>query len=114
MNKVFLYSLIYLFGVIISSLSQVLLKKSANKNNHHFIKDYLNINVIIAYFIFIVATFCSIYSYKVIPITLGAILGTFEYIFVAILGNVIFKEKFNKYKIIGILLIITGVIIYSV
>ena len=46
------YALILLFGVFISALSQVILKKAANKTYDSRIKEYANPQVIIAYFIF--------------------------------------------------------------
>lgn len=113
MSEIILYSGIYLVGVIISAFSQVLLKKSANTENGSFIKQYLNIKVISAYVIFFIATFLSIYAYKVIPVTLGAILGTLEYGLVAFLGYIFFKEKLSKKQIFGIILIGIGIIIYS-
>ena len=114
MSKIFLFSGIYLIGVIISAFSQVLLKKSANTEDGNFIKQYLNLKVISAYIIFFLATFLSIYAYKVIPVTLGAILGTLEYGLVAILSYIFFKEKLSTKQIIGILLIIIGIIVYSI
>ena len=115
MNEIVLFSGIYLLGVIISAFSQVLLKKSANSaDNSSFIKQYLNIRVISAYAIFVAATLLSIFAYKVIPLTLGAILGTLEYGLVAILGHFLLKENLRARQIFGILVIIAGIIIYSI
>jgi drug/metabolite transporter (DMT)-like permease len=112
--EIFLFSLIYLFGVIIASFSQILLKKSANTNNQSTLKQYLNPTVIIAYGMFFGSTLLSIYAYKVIPITLGAILGTLEYGLVAILSYFILKEKLQTRQIIGLLVIIAGIVCYSI
>ena len=114
MNDIILFSGIYLVGVVISAFSQVLLKKSADTENGSFIKQYLNLKVISAYAIFFLATFLSIYAYKVIPVTLGAILGTLEYGLVAFLSYIFFKEKLTKKQIFGIILIGIGIIVYSV
>lgn len=113
-SRILLYSLFYLGGVIISAISQILLKKSANEGEKSLIKQYLNIRVIAAYAMFFGATLLSIFAYKVIPLTLGAILGTLEYGLVAILGYVFLKEQLQKKQIIGLLIIITGIIIYSI
>ena len=43
---------IYIFSVFISSVSQILLKTSANKKYESRIREYLNPRVIIAYGIF--------------------------------------------------------------
>ena len=114
MSEIILFSGIYLVGIIISAFSQILLKKSANDTKTNgFWKQYLNVKVISAYLIFFLATFLTIYAYKVIPVTLGAILGTLEYGLVAVLSFIFFKEKLSTKQILGILLIIAGIIIYS-
>ena len=114
MSEMVLFSGIYLAGVIISAFSQVLLKKSANDTKaENFWKQYFNLKVISAYAIFFLATFMSVYAYKVIPVTLGAILGALEYGLVAILSYIFFKEKLSTKQILGITLIIAGIIIYS-
>lgn len=114
MNELIIFSGILLFGTFISSLSQIFLKKSANIKYDKWWKEYLNIKVILSYMIFLFATLCSVYAYKVVPLSFGPILGSFEYIFVAVLSFVFFKEKISKKKLIGLLLIITGVIVFSI
>lgn len=108
-----LFALIFVFGVFISSLSQVMLKKSAGKKYESVIREYLNPYVIIAYVIFVVATFMTIISYKVIPLSLGPILESSGYLFVTIWGLVFFKEKLSPKKMIALGIIILGIIIYS-
>lgn len=113
MNKVLLYSGIYLLGVIISSISQVLLKKSADVERDSKIKEYLNFKTIFAYGMFFLATLCTVLAYKYVPLSMGPILGTVEYVFVAILSYYLLKEKISKRKLIGLITIILGVLIFS-
>ena len=56
MNKVVLYTMIYIVGIIISSIAQILLKKSADTKKENIIKEYLNVKTIVAYLIFFGAT----------------------------------------------------------
>lgn len=112
-KKVLLYSLLLLFGVFISSISQVLLKKSALKKYDSKLKEYLNPLVIISYTIFIISTFLSIFAYKGIPLSMGPVLEATSYFYVTFFGITIFKEKMNINKIVALLLIITGICIYS-
>lgn len=114
MSEVVLFSGIYLIGIVISAFSQILLKKSADTEKGSFLEQYFNSKVISAYAIFFFATFLSIYAYKVIPVTLGAILGTLEYSLVALLSYIFFKERLTKKQILGIVLIVAGIIIYSI
>lgn len=113
MNKVVLYSGIYILGIIISSFAQILLKKSANIERNSKIEEYLNIRTILAYTIFFGATLCSVFAYKYIPLSFGPILGTTEYIFIAILSYFFLKEKINKRKLLGLIIIVIGVFIFS-
>ena len=113
MNFSIAYALILLFGVFISAISQVMLKKAAVKKYDSRIKEYLNPLVIFAYFIFFIATLLSIIAYKGIPLSMGPVLEATSYIYVTFFGVKIFKEKMNPKKIIALILIVTGIMIYS-
>ncbi len=108
------YALVLLFGVFISAISQVLLKKEAMKEHASIIKEYLNPRVIIAYTIFFAATLLSIIAYKGIPLSMGPVLEATSYIYIMFFGIKIFGEKINIKKIIALVLIISGIVVYSV
>jgi len=114
MNENILFALIFVFGVFISSVSQIILKKSADKEYANRIREYLNPRVIFAYSVFFAATLCSVVAYKVIPLSLGPILESSGYIFVAVLSYLFLKEKISKQKMLGLSIIIVGIIIYAV
>lgn len=107
------YAMISLIGVFISSVSQVILKKAANKKYDNPIREYLNVPVISAYAIFFAATLLTVYAYKGIPLSMGPVLEAAGYIFVTVFGVTIFKEKINIKKLIALILIISGICIYS-
>lgn len=114
MNRtVMLYSLFLLCGVFISAISQVMLKKAALKKYDNVVKEYLNPLVIFAYVLFVGTTFLSILAYRGIPLSMGPILEATSYIYVTIFGVKIFGEKINKQKMLALILIIAGIIIYS-
>ena len=113
MNEKILFAAIFVFGVFISSVSQIILKKAAQKEYPNKIREYLNARVIFAYIIFFGATLCSIWAYKVIPLSLGPILESSGYLFVALLSWLFLKEKITKKKMLGLSIIIIGIIIYS-
>lgn len=113
MNEKILFSLIFVSGVFISSISQIILKKSAEKEYPSKIREYLNVRVIFAYIIFFGATLCSILAYTKIPLSLGPILESSGYFFVAVLSYIFLKEKISKQKMLGLSIIIIGIIIYA-
>lgn len=108
-----LYACILLVGVFVSAISQVMLKKAAQKKYASKIKEYLNPLVIFAYILFVGTTFISIIAYKGIPLSMGPILESTSYLYVTIFGVAIFKEKLNKKRVIALILILCGIIIYS-
>ena len=108
------YGAVLILGVFISSISQVLLKKAADKKYSSVIREYLNLRVIIAYSIFVLATFMSIYAYKGLPISFGPILESTGYLFVTIWGLLFFEEKLNRRKVLALLCIIGGIVIFSI
>lgn len=112
-SSVMLFSLVYILGVLISSIAQLFLKKSATSNHTSIIKEYLNKRVILSYSVFVLATFCTLFAYKGIPLSFGPILSTTEYIFVALLSAVFLKEKMSARTITGLALIIAGIVIFS-
>ena len=113
MNRMVLFSAVLLFGVFISAVSQVLLKKAAVKHYDSWIREYLNPRVIIAYVMFLAATLLSVFAYKVIPLSLGPILEATSYIYVTIFSVMIFHEKIGRKKLIALVLIFVGIIIYA-
>lgn len=113
-STLFLYAGVLLLGVFLSAISQVMLKKAALRQYPNRIREYLNPLVIIAYTIFVGTTLLSIYAYKGIPLSMGPVLEATSYIYVTVFGITIFKEKLNLRKIVALLLIISGIVIYSV
>ena len=100
-------------GVLIAAVSQILLKKSAGKRYEKWYREYLNLPVMAAYFILFASTVCTVIAYKEIPLSMGPILGALEYLFVPALGRLVLKERFNKKKIFGLLVIMVGVVLYA-
>lgn len=110
-EQMVLYIAISLGGVFISAVSQVLLKKASMKIYASPIQEYLNPKVIFAYMLFVGTTLISVTAYKVIPLSLGAVLETTSYLYITFFSVVIFKEKLNSKKVAALLLIIAGSIV---
>lgn len=108
------YVIVLLVSVFISSVAQLVLKLSANKKYDSRLKEYLNPQVIFSYGIFFSATVLTVFAYKGVFLKSGPIIESSGYIFILFLGNIFLKEKITKNKIIGVLLIIAGIAIFSV
>ena len=107
------YMLLILLSVIIASFSQILLKKSAQHSYDSFIKEYLNPYVIIGYSLFVVTTLLNIFAYSHgVELKSGAVIESTGLIFVIALSRFVFKETISIKKLIGVVLIMVGVIIF--
>ena len=96
------YIVLFLFSVFISSVSQILLKSSAKQQHEKSWKDYLNWKVIVAY---------GVFAYRYVPLSMGPILEASGYLFVAVLGYFILKERIGKRKWLGLSLILAGIVV---
>ena len=108
------YMCIMFTSVLVASISQILLKKSANQKYENKIKEYLNILVIIAYCLLLGSTILTMIAYKGIQLSQGIILESLSYILIPIFSYFIFKENISKRKIVGIFTIILGILIFSI
>lgn len=113
MSELAVYSCMIVIAVLISSFSQIMLKKSAQKKYRSRIREYLNPLVIIAYILFFGCTLISLFALRVVPLSMQPILEASGFIFVAILSFIFFKEKLTRKQVLGMTLIIGGIIIYT-
>lgn len=111
-NKI--YVLLLLFSVFISAVSQILLKKSALERHISWIREYLNIKVISAYFLFFCAVLIDLIALKFVPLSFVPVIETSSYIFVIVFSRIIFKEKISLKQYLSIVLILSGILIYII
>ena len=109
-----IYVLLLLFSVFISSVSQILLKKSALESHSSWLKEYLNIKVISAYFLFFCAVLIDLIALKFVPVSFVPVIETSSYIFIIIFSRIIFKEKISLKQYSAIVLILAGILIYII
>ncbi len=107
------YIIIFLLSVFVSSVSQILLKKSAGRQYKSVIAEYLNPRVITAYGMFFLSTLLTMYAYKGVPLSFGALLEAAGYIYIPVLSYFFLGEKITSLKITGAVLIILGICCYS-
>lgn len=109
MNK---YMLIPFVATFFSTISQIMLKKSANLQHKSWIYEYLNWRVILAYFIFFAVLLVNTFAYTHMDMKYGAVIDGLTYTFVMVMSFLLLKEQFTKAKLLGNLLIVVGVIVY--
>ena len=107
------YMLLLVASVVVASLSQILLKKSAQKTYSSIIREYLNPLVIFANGMFFCSVILTMLALKKVPLSMQPILESTGYIFVAVMGYIFLKERLSRRKLAGIALILVGIIVFS-
>lgn len=107
------YSLLFLCAVLVSSISQIILKKSANAGHRKIIREYFNKYIISGYILFFTATLINVMAYKGLPFKYGSILESAGYFMILILSNIFLREKITMMKLLGNIVIVIGIIIFN-
>lgn len=113
MNSLSKYIAIWMFSVLISSFSQVLLKKAANKTYENRIREYVNPIVITAYGIFFISTLLTMYALKYVPLSMSPVIESASYIFAPVFGVLMLKEKISRRRLLGMGIMLIGIFIFS-
>ena len=100
-------------GTFFTAVSQILLKQSSNIKYENKIREYLNFRVILSYGMFFLILLLNTWCYTKVEMRYGPVIVTAAYVFVLLLSRLILKEKITKGKILGNLIIITGILIYT-
>jgi len=109
MDERTIFIFIFIGSVFVSSVSQLMLKKSAMREHKSTAAQYLNPLVIGAYVLFFGATLVTIFAFKLVPLSMGPILEALGFVFVGILSFLVLKERVSSRVIVGMCLIILGV-----
>lgn len=112
-GTVLAFAALNLLGVLVSAVSQVMLKKSASREHSSVVREYLNPLVIFAYALFVGATLLSVLSYRGIPLSMGPILDATGYLWVTLFGVTIFHERMGARKLLALALIVCGIVVYA-
>lgn len=105
--------LLFIFAVFLASVSQLLLKVSANKIHKSFINEYLNIHVIFSYTLFLISSFLVLIAYRYIPYSSGPIIEMLGYIIILILSYIFLNERLERKHFLGMTLILIGIVVFN-
>lgn len=102
-----------IISALITAVSQILLKVSANKKHKNFIFEYLNANVIASYIGYVLVLVINVIIYTEIDYRFGVVINSLSTVFIMVLSKLILKETMTKKKIIGNSMIILGIACFS-
>jgi len=108
------YYIAVFLGALLTVTAQLLLKKGAlNKKNNLIADMFLNKYIVSGYFIFVMVTVLNLFALKEIPLIFMVIINPLVLILVVFFSMLLFKEKINKKQLKGLILILTGIIIFN-
>ena len=107
------YVAIAMLSGLLSAFSQILLKKSSGAIYHSRIKEYVNIYVISGYGITFLCMILMIVAFRGMPLKYGAAIESLVYVYIMVLGRIFLNEKLTVRRMLGNLMIVCGVCIYS-
>jgi len=94
-----------IINILFTTVGQLLLKYATIENNKIFLAS--------GYFLFILVVIASYFLMKLIELKYFTVIMTLNYLTVFLLSAWLFKEEANRTKVIGIILIMSGIAIFS-
>jgi len=105
---------VFCASVFAASVSQLLLKQSAVLPRQSLAREYLNARSIAAYSLFFVSTLMTVWAYRGVPLSAGAMLEATGYIYVACFSRFILREPLTRRALVGLALILLGILFYVI
>lgn len=105
--------LLVILGIFSCSLSQLFLKKSANREHKSKLFEVVNPLVIFSYGIFFCSLLINIWAMsKGLQLKEMAMLESLGYVFVPIMSFLILKEHISRRTIIATLVVLLGIFVF--
>ncbi|AIK38543.1 eamA-like transporter family protein [Bacillus pseudomycoides] len=108
------YILLYIFGIILAKYSQILLKKATLQEYDSKLREYVNPYVIIGYSLFVINAGLNVIALKGVPLKQAPVLESLSYVIILVFGWYFLGEKITKRKVIGNIIIIIGIVVFSI
>ena len=112
MSNPLLYVLM-LASATITAFSQIILKKSANKKHKGIIFEYINPYVLFSYVCYFGVLVLNVFIYTKIDYRFGVVINSMASVLVMVFSKLMLKETITRRRIWGNVLIILGIVIFS-
>jgi drug/metabolite transporter (DMT)-like permease len=108
------YVLLFICGIILANYSQILLKKATLKTYEKKWREYVNYFVLTGYALFTINAGLNIIALKGIPLKQAPVLESLSYLVILIFSRYFLGEKITKNKVLGNIIIVIGIIVFSI
>ena len=96
----------------LSTFSQILLKKAAQKEHASFLRQYLNPYTLVGYLFFFIVLVTNIYLLRFIPVSVNSVVSeSVPLVLSFVAGRFFFHETITVTELMGALFIIAGIIL---
>lgn len=100
-------------AVFIASVSQILLKKSAQIEHKHILSKFLNWRVILGYLLLLGTTIINVFAYRGVELKVTPMIESTGIIWVTVLAVCFLGERPSKRAILSIVVTIIGILVFS-
>lgn len=100
-------------SVFVASISQILLKQSAQTEHKNIIFKFLNWRVILGYGLMFGTTIMNVFAYRGVELKVTPMIESTGIIWVTILATFLLGEKPTKKALLSIVVTIAGIIVFS-
>ena len=100
-------------SVFVASISQILLKRSAEMEHKNIIFKFLNWRVIIGYGLMFGTTILNVFAYRGVELKVTPMIESTGIIWVTILATFLLGEKPSKKVLLYIAVTVIGIIVFS-
>lgn len=100
-------------AVFVASVSQILLKQSAQMEHKNIIFKFLNWRVILGYALMLGTTVINVFAYRGVELKVTPMIESTGIIWVTFLAAFFLGEKPTKRSILAIIVTIIGIIVFS-
>ena len=108
-----MFYVLMLASATITAFSQIILKKSANKKHKGIIFEYINPYVLFSYMCYFGVLVLNVFIYTKIDYRFGVVINSMASVLVMVFSKLMLKETITRRRIWGNVLIILGIVIFS-
>ncbi len=101
-------------AVFVASVSQILLKQSAQIEHKNIIYKFLNWRVILGYALLFGTTIINVFAYRGVELKVTPMIESTGIIWVTILAVWFLKERPSKRALLSIAVTVIGIIVFSI
>ena len=101
-------------AVFVASVSQILLKQSAQMEHKDIIYKFLNWRVILGYALLFGTTIINVFAYRGVELKVTPMIESTGIIWVTILAVWFLKERPSKRALLSIAVTVIGIIVFSI